>query len=176
MRKNQEKNVKSCVSSRCADVRVERTTETSRFDGGSWFGGGIIPLGGQKAIYGGFSGVYGEGRKSFIPNRGLLPPYEGLSPKNLRQNFSGEKSGRKKGALLRAPPPKGEIMKGLEQSPFCKGFKASYLVDVISCGLYYLGVWDSVDIFIAYGAGGFYCFSSSLSLKETPYIDGNICF
>lgn len=87
----------------------ESPCKTSRFEGLLWFGGGIIPLGGRRAIYGGFSGVYGEGRKSFIPNRGLLPPYEGLCPKNLRQNFSGEKSGRKKGALLRAPP-KGEIM------------------------------------------------------------------
>ena len=37
-----------------ADVRGERTTETGRFEGLSWFGGGIVPLGGRSAKYGGF--------------------------------------------------------------------------------------------------------------------------
>ena len=35
-------------------VRGERTTETGRFEGLFGFGGGIVPLGGRGAIYGGF--------------------------------------------------------------------------------------------------------------------------
>ena len=54
----------------------------------------------------------------------------------------------------------------LEQSPFGKLLEAADLVDVLTCYLYNLGVWSSVDLCVADSTKQFYVLFCLLGFQE----------